>query len=206
MKKDIISIIIILLLGGLLFYISTDGFRIYTIEAERVESLKNEKPDFPDVDVVDNKGRAYPFDEFEGKYILMTFIYTSCETACPMMEANMKEVYDTLDAEAYSDDLVFLSTSFDTERDTVEVLDRYAEYFDADGDTWRMLRVPEASDLDTVLDTYGVTVIPEGDADYQHNTSFYLLGPDGGLVEVLDYRDIDGAVQTLDKYVGEAAS
>ncbi|WP_434121015.1 hypothetical protein [Salinicoccus roseus] len=61
MKRDVISIIIILLLGGLLFHFSTDGFRIYTIEAERVESLKNEKPDFPKVDVVDNKGRAYPF-------------------------------------------------------------------------------------------------------------------------------------------------
>lgn len=206
MKKDIISIIVILLLGGLLFYISTDGFRIYTIEAERIESLKSEKPEFPDVDVVDNTGRAYPFDEFQGKYILMTFIYTSCETACPMMEANMKAVYDTFDASAYGDDLVFLSTSFDTERDTVEVLDRYADYFDADGETWRMLRVPEARDLDAVLDTYGVTVIPEGDADYQHNTSFYLIGPDGSLVEVLDYRDIDGAVQALDRHVGEGTS
>ena len=36
---------------------------------------------------------------------------------------------------------------------------------------------------------YGVTVIPEGDADYQHNTSFYILNPEGRLIEVLDYKD-----------------
>ncbi|GAA3732261.1 hypothetical protein GCM10022378_20650 [Salinicoccus jeotgali] len=205
MKKDIISIIVILVLASLLFGISTDGFRIYTIEAERIESLKSEKPDFPDIEVMDNKGRTYPFDHFEGKHILMTFIYTSCSTACPRMEASMQEVYEKLDAVKHKDDLVFLSMSFDPERDTVPVLDRYADYFNADGETWRMLRVPESEDLEAALDTYGVTVIPEGDSDFQHNTSFYLIGPDGGLLEVLDYRDVDAAVEALEHRVGGAS-
>ncbi len=129
--------------------------------------------------------------------MFMTFIYTNCSTVCPQMEVNMQEVFETLDMEKYKDVLVFLSVSFDTERDTVEVLNRYADYFNVDGEYWRMLRVPDDDDLDTLLDMYGVTVIPEGDADFQHNTSFYLIKPDGQLLDALSYREPQEAVQTI---------
>ncbi|WP_411843644.1 SCO family protein [Salinicoccus sp. HZC-1] len=197
MKKDLTVTSIILMLGILLFYVTTNGFTAFTLEAQRIQDLKSAPPEFPNIEVVDNNGRSYDFDTFRGKHIFMTFIYTSCATACPEMEANMKRVYENIDAEQYKEDLVFLSMSFDTERDTVEVLDRYAGYFDADGETWRMLRVPALGDLEDILKTYGVTVIPEGDADFQHNTSFYLIEPDGRLGEVLDYRDVEAASDVL---------
>lgn len=197
MKKELMVSGVILVLGGLLLFFSTSGFTAFTMEAQRLQDLKAQPPEFPDIEVVDNKGREYRFDEFEGRHMLMTFIYTSCATACPEMSSNMKYVYDMIDMEKYGDDLVFLSMSFDTERDTVEVLDRYAGYFDADGESWRMLRVPEDDDLEEILGMYEVTVIPEGDADFQHNTSFYLIEPDGRLGEVMDYREIDYAAETI---------
>lgn len=205
MKKDFVISGVILFLGGLLLFLSTNGFTAFTMEAQRLEDLKDRPPEFPNIEVVDNKGRVYDFEEFEGKHMLMTFIYTSCATACPEMSSNMKYVYDMIDPDLYEDDLVFLSVSFDTERDTVEVLDRYAGYFEADGESWRMLRVPDEDDLGDILDMYGVTVIPEGDTDYQHNTSFYLIEPDGRLGEVLDYREIDHAVETIVEAVEEDA-
>ena len=205
MKKDFVISGVILFLGGLLLFLSTNGFTAFTMEAQRLQDLKDRPPEFPNIEVVDNKGREYDFDEFEGKHMLMTFIYTSCATACPEMSSNMKYVYDMIDPDLYEDDLVFLSVSFDTERDTVEVLDRYAGYFEADGESWRMLRVPDEDDLGDILDMYGVTVIPEGDTDYQHNTSFYLIEPDGRLGEVLDYRDIDHAAETIVEAVEEDA-
>lgn len=205
MKKDFVISGVILFLGGLLLFLSTNGFTAFTMEAQRLQDLKDRPPEFPNIEVVDNKGREYDFDEFEGKHMLMTFIYTSCATACPEMSSNMKYVYDMIDPALYEDDLVFLSVSFDTERDTVEVLDRYAGYFEADGESWRMLRVPDEDDLGDILDMYGVTVIPEGDTDYQHNTSFYLIEPDGRLGEVLDYREIDHAAETIVEAVEEDA-
>ena len=205
MKKDFVISGVILFLGGLLLFLSTNGFTAFTMEAQRLQDLKDRPPEFPNIEVVDNKGREYDFDEFEGKHMLMTFIYTSCATACPEMSSNMKYVYDMIDPDLYEDDLVFLSVSFDTERDTVEVLDRYAGYFEADGESWRMLRVPDEDDLGDILDMYGVTVIPEGDTDYQHNTSFYLIEPDGRLGEVLDYREIDHAAETIVEAVEEDA-
>ena len=66
-----------------------------------------------------------------------------------------------------------------------------------------MLRVPDDKELEKLLSVYGVTVIPEGDADYQHNTSFYILNPEGRLIEVLDYKDPETAAEILEKYLRE---
>lgn len=127
----------------------------------------------------------------------MTFIYTNCSTVCPMMEQNMKSVYKNIDMKRYKDDIVFVSLSFDRERDTVDVLERYAGYFDADGETWRMVTPTSDKDLKKILDTYGVIVIPDGDNNFQHNTSFYLIKPDGKLHSVMKFQDIDSTTETV---------
>src|SRR5690625_6783544 len=85
MKKELMISGVILVLGGLLLFFSTSGFTAFTMEAQRLQDLKAQPPEFPNIEVVDNKGREYNFDEFEGKHMLMTFIYTSCATACPEM-------------------------------------------------------------------------------------------------------------------------
>lgn len=197
MKKEWLYRTILIIFGLLFLMLATDGYTTFTIEGKRLNELREAPPQIPNITVQDNQDRTYHFDEFEGKYMFMTFIYTNCSTVCPQMEVNMQEVFETLDMEKYKDDLVFLSISFDTERDTVEVLNRYADYFNVDGEYWRMLRVPDDEDLETLLDMYGVTVIPEGDADFQHNTSFYLIKPDGQLLDALSYREPQEAVQTI---------
>lgn len=197
MKKEWLYRTFLIICGLLFLLVATDGYTTFTIEGKRINTLKEAPPEIPNIIVQDNKDRTYHFEEFEGKYMFMTFIYTNCSTVCPQMEVNMQEVFETLDMEKYKDDLVFLSISFDTERDTVEVLDRYAQYFNVDGDSWRMLRVPDDDDLQGLLDLYGVTVIPEGSSDFQHNTSFYLIKPDGQLLDVLDFREPQEAVQAI---------
>lgn len=197
MKKEWLYRTFLIICGLLFLLVATDGYTTFTIEGKRINTLKEAPPEIPNIIVQDNKDRTYHFEEFEGKYMFMTFIYTNCSTVCPQMEVNMQEVFETLDMEKYKDDLVFLSISFDTERDTVEVLDRYAQYFNVDGDNWRMLRVPDDDDLQGLLDLYGVTVIPEGSSDFQHNTSFYLIKPDGQLLDVLDFREPQEAVQAI---------
>lgn len=52
-------------------------------------------------------------------------------------------------------------------------------------------------DLKKILDTYGVIVIPDGDNNFQHNTSFYLIKPDGKLHSVMKFQDIDSTTETV---------
>lgn len=203
MKKDLIISAVIGVFGIVLLFFTTNGFTSFTMEQQRLQDLQAQPPEFPDIEVVDHKGETFNFNDFEGRHIFMTFIYTSCASACPEMSSNMKIVYEKTDELYFEEDLIFLSVSFDTKRDTVEVLNRYAEYFNADAESWKMLRVPDDRELETLLSTYGVTVIPEDDADFQHNTSFYILGPDGRLAEVLDYKEPDDAADALTKLLEE---
>lgn len=192
-RDQIIAISVVVLFGIILFYFGTDGFRAYTAETARTNQLIADQPLLPDVTLEDSKGREYSFDEFEGKYMMMTFIYTACSTVCPQLEANLAEVYEAIPEDILGEDIVFLSISFDPERDTPEVLDKYRTYFGSDGDKWRMARIPNQDELDELLTEFGVIVIPDGLGDFAHNVAFYLVNPEGHLIDVLDFMDIEGA-------------
>jgi len=145
----------------------------------------------------DSMERVYPFSEFEGKYVMLTFIYTNCTDVCLQLEVNLAEVYDKVPAAYIGEDIVFLSISFDPTNDTPEVLDKYRSYFESDGETWRMARINDQSELDNLFNEFGVIVIPDGDGNFAHNTAFYLVDPKGNLVDVMDYTKIDEAAARI---------
>ncbi|WNS76992.1 SCO family protein [Bacillus sp. DTU_2020_1000418_1_SI_GHA_SEK_038] len=192
-RHNTIATILVLLFGCVLFFIATDGFRAFTAETARVNQLMEEKPVFPDVTLEDNKGRKYPISEFEDKYIFITFLYTSCATVCPQLEMNMAQVYDLLPRKYIGEDIVFLSISFDPTRDDPATLETYREAFNSDGETWRMARIPNQAELDSLLEKFGVIVIPDGLGNFTHNSAFYLVDKKGRLIDVMDYTEIEEA-------------
>jgi protein SCO1 len=206
-KNNFISIVIVLLFGCVLFFIGTDGFTAYTAETARVNKLIEDKPKFPNVTLEDSSGRKYPISELEDKYVLITFMYTSCTTVCLQLEHNMGQVYDLLPSKYRGKEIVFLSISFDPERDTPARLDSYKDYFNSDGETWRMARISDQEELDSLLKKFGVIVIPDGNGNFAHNSAFYLVDKKGNLVDVMDYTKVDEAaskiVNILDQEVGE---
>lgn len=193
-----LAMTLILTFGASLFYFGTEGFTAFTVETSRVNQLIEEQPDFPNVTLEDSKERVYSFSEFDDQYVLITFIYTSCTTVCMELEMNMAQVYDRVPDEYIGKDVSFLSVSFDPEVDDPETLEKYRGYFNSDGETWRMARISDQEELDNLLDEFGVIVIPDGYGDYAHNVAFYLVNPNGKLIDVLDYQNID---ETADKIV-----
>lgn len=143
------ALALVLLFGLSLFYIGTDGFKAYTAETARVNSLIENQPQFPEVTFEDSKGRVYPVSEFDGKYVFITFMYTYCSTVCPILEMNMGQVYSQVPEEYIGEDILFLSISFDPERDDPATLAEYTGHFNADGDTWRMARINDQEELDS---------------------------------------------------------
>lgn len=191
------SLLIVILFGCILFYIGTDGFKAYTAETARVNQLIEDKPLFPDVTLEDSKGRKYSLKEFEDKYVFITFLYTACNTVCPQLEYNMAQVYDALPKKYIGEDIVFLSITFDPERDDPATLEQYRKAFDSDGETWRMARIVEESELNSLLQRFGVIVIPDGQGNFTHNSAFYLVDRKGKLQEVMDYTEIEAAAEKV---------
>ncbi|MGA9226202.1 MAG: SCO family protein [Mesobacillus sp.] len=196
-RQTIISCILVLVFGLSLFYIGTDGFTAYTAETARVTKLIENQPEFPDVTFEDSEGRTYSIDEFEGKYVFITFIYTGCTTICIKLEENMAQVYDQIPDEYIGKDIVFLSISFDPARDDPATLDKYKDLFKSDGETWRMARIPDKKELDSLLDNFGVIVVPDGNGNFAHNSAFYLVNPQGTLVDVMDFSQVNEAADKL---------
>lgn len=192
-----ISIVIVILFGMSLFYIGTDRFTAFTVESARIHELKKQQPQFPEVSLQDSQGRTYPFTEFEDRYVFITFFYTACTTVCPELERNMGEVYDAIPSEYMENDITFLSISFDSEHDTPETLAKYRQYFHSDGETWRMARVIDPDELKTLLQSFGVVVIPDGHGHFAHNSAFYLVNKHGHLVDVMDYKKVDEAIHQV---------
>ena len=129
-QHNLLATIIVLLFGFVLFYVGTDQFSAFTAETARVNKLVEEKPQFPEVTFEDSNGRTYSIDEFKGKYVFITFIYSMCTTVCIDLEMNMDQVYDLIPKEYIGKDIQFLSISFDPERDDPERLDVYKNLFE----------------------------------------------------------------------------
>jgi protein SCO1/2 len=195
--QTVFSCTLVLLFGFTLFYLGTDGFRAFTAEAARVNTLHNDQPAFPDVTLEDSEGRFYSVSEFADKYILITFMYTSCYTVCPQLEMNMADLYELLPSQTIGEDIIFLTISFDPTRDDPATLDKYKDYFNSDGETWRMARIPDQAELDSLLESFGVVVIPDEYGNFAHNSAFYLVDKEGRLVRVMDYTKINEAAHTI---------
>ncbi|WP_438313050.1 SCO family protein [Sporosarcina sp. FA9] len=206
-RYQTIAFLAVLLFGAVLFYVGTDGFTAYTAETARVNQLIENKPQFPEVTLEDSLNNEYRFSEFKDRYVLITFFYTSCTTVCLELELNMSMVLDSLPKEYVGEEIVFLSISFDPERDHPERLNEYAGYFNADEENWRMARINDPVELKNLLDEFGVIVIPDDYGNIAHNSAFYLVDKEGSLIDVMDYKEVDEASQKvrsiLDKEVGK---
>lgn len=80
--------------------------------------------------VVNQNGESITFpDDYEGKYVVMGFIYTNCPDICPLITQNLIKVQKQLN---YPDDVQFVGVTFDPNRDTPDVLKDYKEVFNLD--------------------------------------------------------------------------
>lgn len=110
--------------------------------------------------------------EFVGeRHVVMTFIYTSCQTVCPGLTAALRRVQADSVAEGYAGEVAFLPTTFDPAYDTREVLAEYGESMGVNDEpgNWFFLR-PEGPERarEVVDETFGVAFersAAEGDGD-----------------------------------------
>lgn len=200
-KHSLIAMTVVICFGFVLFFVGTDGFTAFTAETARVNQLIEEQPLFPEVVLEDSQGRIYPISELRGKNLFITFIYTACTTVCLELEQNMAEVYAQIPEQYIGEDVMFLSISFDPERDDPARLNMYKDYFNSDGETWRMARITDEAELNSLLEAFGVIVIPLDDGHFAHNSAFYVVDREGYLIDVMDYTKIDEAATQILHYL-----
>jgi len=132
-------------------------------------------------------GTPVALADFRGKVLAVTFIYTSCMDTCPVLTALMASVQDQLGPD-FGKRIVFVSITVDPERDTPEVLKRYAERFGADLNGWAFLTGDPAAIRDVVLG-YGAFAAKNADGQVDHTFLTSIVDRSGTLrVQYLGVR------------------
>jgi protein SCO1/2 len=140
----------------------------------------------PDFKLRNQDGRAIHLDQFRGKSLLVTFIYTRCPSPnfCPLVTHNFAVIDRQLAASpALYSKTHLLCVSFDPDHDTPARLRAYgAEYIGSDAKNtfahWDFA-VPSKPELLEMAKYFDVGITPGADDTITHTLSTTLIGPQG---------------------------
>ena len=152
-----------------------------TAESATLSSELAGHQQLPDFSLTDQHGAPFALSNLHDKVWVADFIFTSCVTICPPMTIQMA----SLQEEFASDDLRFVSFSVDPERDTPEVLFRYADHYGADGNRWSFLTGQKEAIYQLAHKGFNLAAGHRG-SEILHSTRFVLVD---GAGQVRGYYD-----------------
>jgi len=157
----------------------------------------------PDFELQADDGQPFTPSSLKDKWTLLFFGYTHCPDVCPTTLGTLKNAWDALAKSAGGTDgveVVFVSV--DPERDTIEHLKEYVDYFDpaftgVTGDADNLLRFSRA------LGAIYMKAKGSSEENYlvDHTAAIFVIDPSGRYAAVLsaphDAGKIAAAVQAL---------
>tara|TARA_R110002167_G_scaffold38412_6_gene119627 strand:- start:1358 stop:2071 length:714 start_codon:yes stop_codon:yes gene_type:complete len=115
-----------------------EGLDAAMVERERYfEAIDRPVPRFM---LQDTEGIYLSPREFEGKVVVVQFIYTHCPDVCPLHTDRLVEIQQLVGQSAMTDLVRFVSITTDPSRDTSDVLQNYADAHGIDQANWTLLR------------------------------------------------------------------
>src|SRR5882672_9006425 len=147
----------------------------------------------PNYRLINQDGKAIRIQDYKGKALLLTFIYTRCQQPdqCTLMSNN----FATIDQELQKQPDVYqkthlLSISFDPEYDTPKVLRSYGaaftgKYSEENFAHWEFAS-GSADEVKGIAQFFGLRYYqsPSGEQQVIHSLRTVVIGPDGKVVKV----------------------
>ena len=133
-----------------------------------------------DFNLINQNGEAITKEDFEGKIYVADFFFTRCQTICPIMAVNMKDLQEEFKSDP---DLKFLSHSVTPVIDSVPVLRAYADKNEAIDGKWEITTGDKRHIYELARKSY-FAVLDEGDGgdqDFIHTEQFILVDQEGQI-------------------------
>lgn len=167
------------------------GERELRIAAERLRAETRERgrratrelgDNLPAFALRDQYGRVVTNADLRGKFVVVSFIFTHCrmDEMCPASTRKMVELSERLKKDGV-ENVVFLSISFDPERDTPGALKDYGDAYKADHAKHRFLTGPKDA-IDDLRRQFGILTVNEETGDIVHNVATTLVSPAGRIL------------------------
>lgn len=150
----------------------------------------------------DQNNNSYGSENLKGKVWIADFLFTSCETVCTPMTANMSKLQKMVKEEKL--DVEFVSFSVDP---TIDTPVKLQAYINVDESKWHLLTGYSQSEIEKFASSNFNTIAkkPEGSNQVIHATKFYLIDKNGivmkdysGLSDV-PYENIIEDIKILQK-------
>jgi len=193
---------LLLVLGGAVLTVATDGFHAFTTETARRLAVQRHPPTVPAVPLETQSGAQLNLADLRGKWLLVDFVYTRCISWCLAQGGEFAQLQDQLAEPLAQGRLLLLSISFDPVHDTPAELAAYQQRFHGRGTGWLAARPRRAGDLQPLLHTFGVTVVPDTLGGFVHNTAIAVVDPQGRLVQILDMGNPEAAAGIMQRNLG----
>jgi protein SCO1/2 len=153
----------------------------------------------PDFTLTERSGQPFGLNDLRGHIWVADFIFTNCAGTCPIMTTAMTEIQKTALAEKL-DDVKLVSITVDPERDTLEVLQRFADGYGALKDRWYFLTGDGAAIQQLANKGFLLSAAASGGSAEEpiiHSNRFVLIDRQGCIRGYYDGTDEEGVAQLL---------
>ena len=150
----------------------------------------------PDINLVDQYGRAVPLVSLKGRPVLIDFFYATCPNVCPRLTAKFASIANRLGSELGSK-VTIVSITLDPENDHPGNLLKYARTHEADRAGWVFL-TGKPEQIDAVLKIFHLKRERDKNGMIKHVAMGFLLGPDGHQLRIYDALDVQPTTVVAD--------
>lgn len=140
-------------------------------------------------------GQPMSLAQFRGKPLVISLIYTSCSSVCPVGTETLKEAVAEARRTLDSDSFQILTLGFDARNDTPRALSAFAGDHSIDRDPYWHVASASPAVLDVLLDELGFTYSYAA-GGYEHVAQTTLLDKDGRV-----YRQVYGDIFPLPVFI-----
>ncbi|MHA6728038.1 SCO family protein [Chryseobacterium sp. A301] len=133
-------------------------------------------------------GETLKLEQLKGKNMVVAMIFTSCTTACPILIADMKKIYNGIDAK-HQESTSMVLISIDPDNDSPEVLKEFAKTQKMDQEPWQFL-VSDKESLRNLANVLAVKYKKISPMEFSHSNIISVFDKNGVLV-----NQVEGTVQ-----------
>jgi protein SCO1/2 len=175
--RTLVATVVVLLFGIWLFLTSTFQGQALTTESLRQVELNESPKKIPALVLVDSTNQELEIAKLSsGKRVLIIdFIYTRCQTVC----LSLGSVFQVLQAKiielGLEDQIGLVSISFDPTHDDAQALQRYEKRLQMQPKIWRAYSLKNPNDRQSLLDAFGIMVIPAPLDEFEHNAALHIV-------------------------------
>jgi len=140
--------------------------------------------------------------DFEGKVVVIGFIYTTCPDICPLTTNNIKNIKQELDKKNIKD-VEYIDISFDPKRDTPTILNTYAKMHGINTQNFQFL-TGNKNVIDSLLKNVNVFVMPGDSTIVGNDTTYFYVHTD--RISIMDKEgkikaDFQGSTANKDEVI-----